>query len=214
MDQLGLLDLHRSGRRGQGRGRVPGSRVSARNFAAAATAGRVLSSSPTTSSEVGVDDREGAVNLKRDTFVRYAEIRRHGPPITGFLMPRHHQTQLGAAFSCAEEARHADERFWCDQQRYTLRSAQRQSRRDCTKLSIKGSVHAGALASAGARSACVRHAGTAGLPSFSLRRNDRADFARILSLYKRQYLCVCRLSRVTDTPSDTPSLVSGVRGVR
>ena len=52
----------------------------------------------------------------------------------------------GAAFSCAEEARHAVERFWCDQQRYTLRSAQRQSRRDCTKLSTKGSVHAGALA--------------------------------------------------------------------
>ena len=41
--------------------------MSARNFAAAATAGRVLSSSPTTSSEVGVDDREGAVSLKRDS---------------------------------------------------------------------------------------------------------------------------------------------------
>ena len=114
----------------------------------------------------------------------------------------------GAAFSCAEEARHADERFWCDQQRYTLRSAQRQSRRDCTKLSIKGSMHAGALASAGARSACVRHAGTAGLPSFSLRRNDRADFERILSIYTN----VSRRLRHTVSHMSPESAHRGVSG--
>ena len=129
-------------------------------------------------------------------------------------MPRHHQTQLGAAFSCAEEARHAVERFWCDQQRYTLRSAQRQSRRDCTKLSTKGSVHAGALAPLlGPAARACGHAGTAGLPSFSLRRTT---IVRIFERFSFEYTCLSRhsLSRVagqhTGAPRPPPPLASSV----
>ena len=129
-------------------------------------------------------------------------------------MPRHHQTQPGAAFSCAEEARHAVERFWCDQQRYTLRSAQRQSRRDCTKLSTKGSVHAGALAPLlGPAARACGHAGTAGLPSFSLRRTT---IVRIFERFSFEYTCLSRhsLSRVagqhTGAPRPPPPLASSV----
>ena len=118
-------------------------------------------------------------------------------------MPRHHQTQLGAAFSCAEEARHAVERFWCDQQRYTLRSAQRQSRRDCTKLSTKGSVHAGALAPLlGPAARACGHAGTAGLPSFSLRRTT---IVRISNVFRLSiHVSLGTLSRATHGRAPRP----------